>query len=327
MENYQIKLSCKGDVTQLPDSQKIFGTLITMMAQTLGDEKATQFVQAVFQKRIHLALSNVMPWEYLPMPEDFMTDQLSKSKFKANDLKEMRKNIKERAFITLNDLKFVWNQPQSCDKIKDYVCLTDDWQLRIAMDSVLYGMEGLETRMYTVPVQKLIYSAKKNSSSISEQGFSEFYFYLQMESDDLGQQLLNLIDQCIKDESPWIMGKRSSQGLNKYYAVSMQWQRLPRADVYLNLGMLLPEKIDYQASTLKLFTSERRPFSMPGGWRKDDEKYFISFIAPGSIIHLQEGVKQAGGCVPSPFNSRDIVFGNAFLYPLTFGKEEHSWRK
>ena len=86
--------------------------------------------------------------------------------------------------------------------------------------------------------------------------------------------------------------------------------------------MLLPEKIDFRKSTLKLFTSERRPFTMPGGWKKDS-KYFISFIDSGSIIVLKDKIEQAGKCVRSPFNpKRDIIFGNAFLYPVMLGKGE-----
>ena len=86
--------------------------------------------------------------------------------------------------------------------------------------------------------------------------------------------------------------------------------------------MLVPEKIDFRKSTLRLFTSERRPFTMPGGWKKDS-KYFISFIDSGSIIAFYDIIEQAGKCVRSPFNQeRDIIFGNAFLYPVILGKGE-----
>ena len=61
---------------------------------------------------------------------------------------------------------------------------------------------------------------------------------------------------------------------------------------------------------------------MAGGWNKNGNKYFISFIESGSIIVLRDGVEQAGKCVLSPFNKgRDIVFGNAFLYPVVWRKE------
>lgn len=69
---------------------------------------------------------------------------------------------------------------------------------------------------------------------------------------------------------------------------------------------------------MKLFTSERRPFEMMGGWDKNLPKYYISFIGPGSIIFVCDGLESAGKCVRSPFRkSRDIVFGNAFLYPIS----------
>jgi hypothetical protein len=98
------------------------------------------------------------------------------------------------------------------------------------------------------------------------------------------------------------------------------------AEALLNTGMLLPNEIDFDNSTLKLFTSERRPFEKPGGWNQYDKKYYISFIHEGSVIFLpdgitQEHVRRAGKSTESKFRpGRDIVFGNAFLYPITFGK-------
>ena len=85
---------------------------------------------------------------------------------------------------------------------------------------------------------------------------------------------------------------------------------------YLNMGMLLPDRIDYDRSTLRLFTSERRPYNMSAGWEKSDDRMVISFIEAGSIIYPKIDIFHTGRSVASPFDARVIVFGNAFLYPL-----------
>ena len=143
-----------------------------------------------------------------------------------------------------------------------------------------------------------------------------------MQGDESVVSVKEVIEKFIQSEESIILGKRASQGLNKYKIISIEEIEIQESDYYLNLGMLLPEKIDFRKSTLRLFTSERRPFTMPGGWKKDS-KYFISFIDSGSIIALKDKMEQAGKCVRSPFNQeRDIIFGNAFLYPVILGKGE-----
>lgn len=62
---------------------------------------------------------------------------------------------------------------------------------------------------------------------------------------------------------------------------------------------------------------------MPGGWNEGSPKYYISFIAQGSIIKLPEGLGHEGKSIESPFRkNRDIVFGNAYLYPVFMGGKE-----
>ena len=175
----------------------------------------------------------------------------------------------------------------------------------------------MEAKLFTVPVSVLQEIKEKEEKGVS---ISEFCFYLQTDDEWALSCILDIAERFIRSEIPLILGKRSSQGLNKYYISCSEKITLPELDSnqYLNLGMLLPNKIDYEASVLKLFTSERRPFSMPGGWNQTFQKKFISFIDCGSVIALRNGIKYAGKSVESPFNqNRDIVFGNAFLYPVS----------
>lgn len=313
VHNYKITLKSVGGITQLPDSQRIFGALISSYARKNGDEKATGLVQAVYQKTIHLALSNLFPLDYLPMPFDYIVDQLAQNTSEEKSLKERREEVKKRAYIRVEDLKKVFHQPEEACHLFSYVTTCSQQQLRSSVDSALYGIGGLETKLYTVPVTEL----KEVKETGKASTVSEFCFYFQGSGDEITDSMLEHIQEMQNEREKIILGKRASQGLNLYRITAVKSIVLPEKKYYLNLGMLLPQKIDFDHSYLKLFTSERRPFEMAGGWRKSSGKYFISFIDSGSIVALQDKVEAAGNCVPSPFNrNRDIVFGNAFLYPI-----------
>lgn len=317
VKNYKVTLKSVGRITQLPDSQKIFGALITAFSRFYGAEEATTLVNAVFEKKSHIAISNLCPLDYLPVPQDYIVDKLAEQTSNQESLKEKRAAVKERNFVKLDDLNKILKTPEKCKKIFPYVKISDGYQQRASVESTFYRIEGLETKLYTVPVVTIEEVVEQNGGTNT---VSEFCFYLQ--GDESVISIKEVIEKFIQSGESIILGKRASQGLNKYKIISIEEIEIQESDYYLNLGMLLPEKIDFRKSTLRLFTSERRPFTMPGGWKKD-RKYFISFIDSGSIIALKDKMEQAGKCVRSPFNpKRDIIFGNAFLYPVMLGKGE-----
>lgn len=321
VNNYKIVLKATGRITQLPDSQKVFGALVTMLAEAKGDEDATALVKAIFNKRMHLALSNVMPLGYFPMPQDYVVDLLAKRLPDAENLKKQRAAVKERRYVKAESMKNVLECPELCGRLYPYIRQSDGQQLRASVDSVMHGIEGLETKLYTVPILNFDEMRKDGGGEIGSSSVSDFCFYLQQD-ESMGRLLLDIIERLLRSGVPLILGKRASQGLNKYRVIAVEEIELPKGECYLNLGMLLPDKIDFKSSTIKLFTSERRPFVMAEGWNRSGGRCFISFIDSGSIIALRGGITQAGKCVISPFNKdRDIVFGNSFLYPFSLGKK------
>ena len=101
------------------------------------------------------------------------------------------------------------------------------------------------------------------------------------------EQLIQIIKKAQEQERLFFLGARSSQGMNTFVIKDITAvSRISESNAvrYLNLGMLLPDKIDFNKSYLKIFTSERRPFHMPGGWEKDVCGQVVSFIQQGSII-------------------------------------------
>lgn len=119
-----------------------------------------------------------------------------------------------------------------------------------------------------------------------------YCYFLQVDDSSLCSDFLGMTEDAAADQKMIILGKRASQGLNLFQFMEITEQKSSGSEAafYLNTGMLLPDSIDFKASSIKLFTSQRRPFEMTGGWRKDAPKYYISFIEQGSIIVVREGV-------------------------------------
>lgn len=315
MKNYKIILKTAGQISQLPDSQKIFGTLITAVARKIGDEKTANFVRSVYNKEVHLAFSNIFPLDYFPVPLDYIVEQLASKTPEWESLKEQRAEIKKRAYVKVSDLNSIIKRPEMCSNLFPYVKASYGQQLRAHVESVDYGIEGLETKLYTVPTLVL----QEVTDLKTTNPITEFWFFMQGEEGELLASVLEMLEKLIISEETLVLGKRASQGLNRYRIIDVDQIELPKihSRTYLNLGMLLPDRVDFRLSTLKLFTSERRPFAMAGGWNQKSEKWFVSFIDNGSIVVLNDGIKHAGRCVTSPYNeARDIVFGNSFLYPV-----------
>lgn len=222
------------------------------------------------------------------------------------------------------ELEKVLQGQQRCETVFPYIKLANHQQLRASIESSFYNVPELDSKLYSVPTVNLLEISLDKKGDEQEKPVNTFYFYLQVDDSKNIDRLLDMLNEAVRTKRTVILGKRSSQGLNSFEFQNIVEENISygRTDCFLNMGMLLPDKIDFASSTLKLFTSERRPFEMPGGWDKSLIGYYISFIAEGSIIVLSEDGKQSTGrSVKSPFNpERDVVFGDAFLYPLDLQK-------
>lgn len=326
MRTYNIQLISTGSLTQLPDSQKLFGALVYMYSERYGGEHASKLTKDLLDKKIYLSLSNVVPSQYIPTPQEYIIDSLSKVSNNNTSLKEKRASIKLRSYIPITNLENILNKSESCETLFPYIKLQSSQQIHAFIESNFYDIPELESKLYSVPTIKLLEIWNDENGIEQKKSVNKFCFYLQVDNSNSSNNLLNMLNKAVSTKKTVILGKRSSQGLNvfKFENIEEKHIKYDDTDVFLNMGMLLPNKIDFLSSTLKLFSSERRPFEMPGGWDKDVAKHYISFIAEGSIIVSQDEIKNTGKSIKSPFNpNRDIVFGNAFLYPLKLEKGRH----
>lgn len=319
---YRIDLDLVGEMTQIPDSQKLFGALIHRISSVYNAEQTTQLVKKVQDGTMPLALSNVLPRDYFPVPHALLLDRMdaenqsSKAEYEA---------LKKRAYVKKEQLITIMQGLQSVDQLYPYVYTESAQQIHASLDSKRYNLPGLDPNLYSVPGIVVNQVISQNQTEIVR----KFTFYLALSdvaSDEPnGAHIFDLLKLELDRSGTFILGPRASQGLNTFVVTGIQEERkvVPnQGGLFLNLGMLLPKRINFAKSSLKLFTSERRPYNPLGGWEEGQHQgKFISFIEAGSIVHAPEGIAGAAQSVESPFFSRDTVFGNALLYPLCIEEE------
>ncbi len=266
MRNYKVILKLTGPITQVPDSQKLFGALMYMFAEKYGDERAADLASAVRNKEIHLALSNIMPEGYLPAPKDYLMDHISKKNNLAEELKKKHAAIKIRSYIKSQELEHVLAKPESSEFLFPYVTQLDLQQLRASIDSVCYDIPELDTRLYSVPTVVLSEVSQDKKGREHYRPVDTYCYFLQVDDSSLCSDFLGMTEDAAADQKMIILGKRASQGLNLFQFMEITEQKSSGAEAafYLNTGMLLPDSIDFKASSIKLFTSQRRPFEMTG---------------------------------------------------------------
>jgi CRISPR/Cas system CSM-associated protein Csm4 (group 5 of RAMP superfamily) len=211
MTTYRIELRATGSLTQLPDSQKLFGALVYLFSESHSPKDTTAFVQKVFEGKIHLALSNVMPKGYLPMPSDYLFDLAEKSQENIANKKLLYKEIKKRSYISLNAMAGLWSIPdsqknQSCANIFPYVTLKTRQQLRASIESEKYDIQGLDSKLFSVPT---LVPVKIDEQDTHGEPMIYFDFYLQIDETDC--DMVRLIEESAREQRPIVLGKRSSQ--------------------------------------------------------------------------------------------------------------------
>lgn len=315
---HRVDVRLTGRITQIPDSQKVFGALVHLYAEYTSSDQATALVTAIKASSKGFMLSNLLPKGYFPVPHNYIFDKLS-GKDREPD-KKYYKTLKKCLFAPVEQIELMISNPENLPN--SYIVVEQTQQIHAAIDSKRYNIPALAPNLYSVPeiVVREVSTIKDENLSDS-QLVRDFSFYISMEKCKEYDSLLNTLVEAVNASRLLILGPRSSQGMNTFELIEIQeedYESSSGTKLYLNLGMLLPRNINFSKSSLKLFTSERRPFSSQAGWDKTSMNgQFISFIESGSVVCVEQGLLQtAGTCVTAPNRPNEIVFGRAFLHPL-----------
>ena len=313
VKTYKGKLTLLGEMSQVPDSQKLFGAIVYLLSDVIGSDAATEFVRNAKEESIIFTLSSILPEGYLPTPKEYLLRIAQTRADAAGNEKTIYSNVKKMDYLRCNQITELLIAPEKLYSggfsmtSLDFVHLDTNQQVHVNT----LNEDGDENH---------IFSTQQTSCTHKENTIKAFEFFINT-NDSLIPELLEKQLNHI-----FTLGKRSSQGYNLFKLTSFgkieaiaPSSRGPN----LNLGMLLPNQIDYCAeqSALALFSSERRPYTKNrGAWDSSQANgHFISFLAPGSVIVLSDAKQpyKAGKSVVAPTASNgEIVYGNAFLYPL-----------
>lgn len=98
MIRYEVKLNKIGEMTTLPDSQRLFGGLINNSKKYCCEEDISSFVRGVRQQEQKCMISNLLPSGYYPIPKEFimqkMQGRLNKNQEEIKKLEEMQMKLR-----------------------------------------------------------------------------------------------------------------------------------------------------------------------------------------------------------------------------------------
>ena len=152
---FEICMKLTGRLTQIPDSQKIFGSMIYHYAERNSDEQAAALVRKIRKGQLYCAISNMLPQGYMPMPQVDLTvvDTSSPDNI---DLKTLHEEQKKRAYIQEKDLKEVMEYPKKIAELYPYVKVKELQQIHAVLDSHQYNLPGLDPNLYSVPEVQVV---------------------------------------------------------------------------------------------------------------------------------------------------------------------------
>lgn len=326
MEKYIVELEKCGEITQIPDSQKLFGCLMHTFSEFVGDELCGKLVSKIILKDIKFNLSNVIPSDCFPVPKDYIlqnvkckecvvaNNNVCNQQGKCKKYYELLKKLKYAPKNIINEI-LSGNTKALTDTDKN-VDIKNIYQQRVHI------VNTPDTDKY---IKSMPFSIQKLDINIDK-----FYFLFSIDITNdsdihIKDKFIQMINELLTQKIKIVLGQRASQGLNLYKLINIKnlhLQNKSNCNLYLNMGMLLPDEINYDNSYLSLFTSDRRPYNTLGKYHKSDyDNIFISFIEQGSVISLlDDNFSNSSKCVYSNNKRKEIIFGNSFLYPIDMNK-------
>ena len=109
MIRYEIRLNKIGEMTTLPDSQRLFGFLINNSKKYCNEEDISAFVRGVRKQEQKCMISNLLPSGYYPTPKEFIMQKLQgrldKNQEEIKRLEEMQMKLKRESEEVIQKLR------------------------------------------------------------------------------------------------------------------------------------------------------------------------------------------------------------------------------
>ena len=120
MITYEVKLKKIGEMTTLPDSQRLFGFLMNFSKKYCTEDEISSFVKGVREQKQKCMISNIVPSGYYPTPKEYIMQKLQKRLEKNQEeiqrLEKEQINSKKESEKIIQELIEKKNQENNMDK-------------------------------------------------------------------------------------------------------------------------------------------------------------------------------------------------------------------
>ena len=110
MITYEVKLKKIGEMTTLPDSQRLFGFLVNNSKKYCSENEISAFVKRVRERKEKCMVSSVAPTGYYPTPKEFIMEKL---KHKLGENLEEIKELEEKQIKLKKEIELIIQKDSS----------------------------------------------------------------------------------------------------------------------------------------------------------------------------------------------------------------------
>ncbi|MFT4444480.1 hypothetical protein [Parvimonas sp. G1967] len=181
MITYEVKLKKIGEMTTIPDSQRLFGFLINSSKKCCTEDDISTFVKGVKEKKEKCMISNLMPTGYYPTPKAFILQNLecklaeNQEKIKEYEKEQNELNIESnsivRELISKNNMKK--NESIELNKEEKKKLNDEINNLKLELDKIKNNYNSLSKHINNLS-GKNIYDAIKNMDFIKRFQLNDF---------------------------------------------------------------------------------------------------------------------------------------------------------
>lgn len=130
MITYEVKLKKIGEMTILPDSQRLFGFLVNYSKRYCAEEEISSFVKGVREQEQKCMISSIMPSGYYPTPKEYILQKLQirleYNQEKIGKLEEEQVRLKKESESLIQELSEKSNLKKELMKEKEKKALNDE---------------------------------------------------------------------------------------------------------------------------------------------------------------------------------------------------------
>ena len=170
MITYEIKLEKIGEMTTLPDSQRLFGFLINYSKRYCSEDEISHFVKGVREHEQKCMISSMVPTGYYPTPKEYIMQKLQrklgKNREEIDEMEKKQMNLKKESASIIKELNGKNNQKKKeIKKLKSQIK-----QIENEFNEVAGCINNLSTKNIYETIKSMDFIDKNELKNLFELG-------------------------------------------------------------------------------------------------------------------------------------------------------------